>query len=161
MAKGRATRDATSDESCNKMREQRGKGDKTKPTNRGTVLELWKHKSHITKSQILKTKTSRDINGKPMTGKITSKTINSDPIQGDAISNISQNLRKKGASSIDWNSLQCREKQLHNWELINPIYNKYQIISQDKKARKNKSAEVSCFPMTVRSTTHWKGKQNT
>ncbi|WZZ90620.1 hypothetical protein YC2023_119199 [Brassica napus] len=42
-------------------------------------------------------------------------------------------------------------------ELICLIYNKYQIISQKKKVRKNKSSEVSLFPVIVRSTAHCRG----
>ncbi|KAF3599493.1 hypothetical protein F2Q69_00036295 [Brassica cretica] len=37
--------------------------------------------------------------------------------------------------------IQRREKKSHNLELINHIYNKYQIITQEKKARNNKSTE--------------------
>ncbi|WZZ00219.1 hypothetical protein YC2023_072547 [Brassica napus] len=39
-------------------------------------------------------------------------------------------------------------------ELTCLIYNKYQIISQKKKLRKNKSTEVSLLPMMVRSIAH-------
>lgn len=45
--------------------------------------------------------------------------------------------------------IQRREKKSHNLELINHIYNKYQIITQEKKARNNKSTEVSFFPVMV------------
>ena len=40
------------------------------------------------------------------------------------------------------------EKQPHNGKFINPIYNKYQIISQKKKARKDKSMEIRGFEKT-------------
>ncbi|WZZ26968.1 hypothetical protein YC2023_010369 [Brassica napus] len=41
-------------------------------------------------------------------------------------------------------------------KLICLIYNKYQIISQKKKLRKNKSTEMSLFPVMVRSIAHEK-----
>ena len=86
--------------------------------------------------------------------------LNSDPTQRNVVSNLSQNLRKK-RTNIDWNNIQRRKKQPHNMELICLIYNKYQIISQKKKVRKNKSTEVSLFPVMVRSTAHRREKQNT
>ncbi|WZY92727.1 hypothetical protein YC2023_065056 [Brassica napus] len=50
-------------------------------------------------------------------------------------------------TNIDRNNLQRRKKQPHNIELICMINNKYKIISQKKKVRKNKSTETSLFPV--------------
>ena len=46
-------------------------------------------------------------------------------------------------TNIDRNNLQRCEKQMHNCKLISLIYNKYQIISQKKNERKNKSTKVT------------------
>ncbi|KAF3553728.1 hypothetical protein F2Q69_00011732 [Brassica cretica] len=62
MAKGKATRDASTEESCNEMRKQRGK---RKMRQNQQTMESFssyerEHRSQITKNQILKTKMSRD-----------------------------------------------------------------------------------------------------
>ncbi|KAF3555656.1 hypothetical protein F2Q69_00015711 [Brassica cretica] len=94
MEKRRVTRDASSDESCNKMSEQRGKGRQNK------IRKLWSlpramkdNRSQITKienqdEQRLSTESQRP-------GRQHQRRQNSDPTQGDAVPNISQNLRKK------------------------------------------------------------------
>ncbi|KAF3579636.1 hypothetical protein DY000_02030013 [Brassica cretica] len=62
MAKGKATRDASTEESCNEMRKQRGK---RKTRQNQQTMESFssyerEHISQITKNQILKTKMSKD-----------------------------------------------------------------------------------------------------
>ncbi|WZZ43264.1 hypothetical protein YC2023_039523 [Brassica napus] len=62
----------------------------------------------------------------------------------------------KKRKNIDQNSVQHHEKQPYNWELINLIYNKYQIISQEKKKRKNKRNKCEPFPVMARNTAYRK-----
>ncbi|KAF3539271.1 hypothetical protein F2Q69_00022071 [Brassica cretica] len=75
MAKGRATRDASTDESCNGIRKQRRKKEtkQNHQTMESSSNYEREHRSQITKNQILKTKTSRTIDGRPTTRKTTSK----------------------------------------------------------------------------------------
>ena len=62
MAKGRATRDVSTDDSCNEMRKQRGEREmkQNQQTMESSPSYEREHRSEITKNLILKTKTSRD-----------------------------------------------------------------------------------------------------
>ena len=95
-----------------------------------------------------------------MRGRQHQRQLNSDPIQRDVVPNISKNLKKK-RTNIDQNNLQHSEKQLHNWELIGMIYNKYEIISHEMNVRKNTNTKLSLFSVMMRSTVHRKGKRIT
>ena len=129
-----------------------------KSTNRGAILELWKkHRSQITKTKSWKSRRAETIDGKPSTKKTTSMKTKlwTNPTRCSFY--LSQNLRKK-KTNTNRNNIQRCKKQLHNMELIYLIYNKYQIISQKKKLRKNKSTEVSLLPVMVRSISHQRSK---
>ena len=74
-----------------------GKRDKTKSANFGAVLELWKI-AYTPKTRSWKPRRTLTIDGKLTTRKTTSKTTKLWPNQGDAVPNISRNLRKKRSS---------------------------------------------------------------
>ena len=118
-----------------------GMRDKTKSANRGAVLELWK----ITlKSDYQKTyRENQDEQRLSMASQRREtqhqRRQNFDPTQWDAVHNISRNLRKKRSIQYWLEQHATLWETPYNWELINPIYNKYLIFSKKKNARKNKS----------------------
>ncbi|KAF2558587.1 hypothetical protein F2Q68_00016140 [Brassica cretica] len=57
MAKGRSTKNASSDEKCNEKEYMEGRGDKAKSVIRGAFLNK---REKVRSPKILKTKTSRD-----------------------------------------------------------------------------------------------------
>ena len=146
MAKGRATRDVIKDEKCNKMREQKDikrQNEINKPWNHLRAMKRAQKSDHQ-KSDLKNRDEQRLSTANQRQGRQHQRQLNFDPTQRDVVSNISQNLRKK-RTNIDQNNLQRCKKKPHNMELIFLIYNKYQIISQKKKVRKNKSTEVKSF----------------
>ena len=76
MVKGRATRDASSDESCNEMRKQRGKGRQNKISKLWSCPRAMKESIEVRslKTRSWKPRRARTIEGKPTTRKPTSKT---------------------------------------------------------------------------------------
>ena len=85
--------DASSDESCNEMREHRWKGRQSKiikSCSRPRAIEVISPKP-------ISWKPRREgiINGKPATRKTTLKMTKLDPTQGDVVPNKSRNLKKR------------------------------------------------------------------
>ena len=76
MVKRRATRDASSDENCNKMRKQRGKGRQNKITKLCRCPRAMKESIEVRspKTRSWKPRRTRTIDGKPTTRKTTLKT---------------------------------------------------------------------------------------
>ena len=108
------------------------------------------------KTRSWKPKRAETIDGKPTTRNTKSKTNKLWPNQGDAVPNISWNLRKKRSSqywleqpTMPWESTE--QLKTHKPDLQQVPYS---LTGEEGKEEQEK--EVSLFPVMVRSTAHQK-----
>ena len=111
------------------------------------------------KTRSWKPRRAKTIDGKPTTRNKTSKTTKLWPNQGDAIPNISWNLKKKMSNqywleqpTIPWESTEQLKTQKSHLQQI-----PYNLTGEESKEKQEK--EVSLFPVMVRSTAHQKGNE--
>ena len=111
------------------------------------------------KTRSWKPRRAKTIDGKPTTRNKTSKTTKLWPNQGDAIPNISWNLKKKMSNqywleqpTIPWESTEQLKTQKSDLQQI-----PYNLTGEESKEKQEK--EVSLFPVMVRSTAHQKGTE--